>query len=366
MNRTLKRFLQIFLVVVVLGFLIIPKTDLLSNFNIFSKKDASVPGAPGAPSGGRGSLPVSVEILKPAVLESVLSAAGSLLASEEVNVTTEISGIVESIHFEEGTRVKKGNLLVKINNDELQAQREKSIHQKKLIEEKVERQRRLLEKEAISRESFDQALTDLMVIDADILLFDTRIEKTFIRAPFDGVIGFRNVSPGAYLQPGVSVARLVSTAPLRLEFSIPERYMNEPLIGQRVTFNVAGFSENFFAEIYAVEPTVDVRTRTIILRAIYPNYNYKLLPGMFANIKLVIGRDKNAIQIPSEAVIPQLDGERVYIYRNGRSKLVEIETGIRNERRVAVIKGLEAGDTLITSGILQLRAGMPVTIINNQ
>jgi len=354
MNRILKRFIQIGLVVIILGIIIIPKT------NLFSKKEIKIAGTPG----GRGSLPVSVEILKPGMLESILSAAGSLLPSEEVNVTTETSGIVESIHFEEGKRMKKGDLLVKINNDELQAQRQKSIHQKKLIEERVERQRVLLEKEAISRESFDQVLTDLMVIDADILLLDTRIEKTYIRAPFDGVIGFRSVSPGAYLQPGVSVARLVSLSPLRIEFAIPERYMNEPLIGQQITFNVAGFNENFKADIYALEPTVDFRTRTILLRAVYNNTDYKLLPGMFANIRLVIGRVRNAIQIPSEAIIPQLDGERVFVCRNGKAELIEIETGIRNERRVAVSKGLTAGDTLITSGILQLRAGMPVLIKN--
>ena len=355
MNRILKRFITIGLVLILLGVIIIPKTKF------FSKKDLTITGMP---VGRGGSLPVSVEVLRPGMLESILTSAGSLLPSEEVNVTTETSGIVESIHFEEGTRVKKGVLLVKINNDELQAQREKSIHQKKLIVEKVERQRVLLEKEAVSRESFDQVLTDLMVIDADILLLDTRIEKTFIRAPFDGVIGFRSVSPGAYLQPGISVASLVSISPLRIEFSIPERYMNEPLIGQKITFNVAGFNDNFYADIYAIEPTVDFRTRTILLRAVYHNNDYKLLPGMFTNIRLVIGRERDAIQIPSEAIIPQLDGERVYVYRSGKAELIEIETSIRTERRVAVTKGLFAGDTLITSGILQLRAGMSVTIKN--
>jgi membrane fusion protein (multidrug efflux system) len=352
MKRIFKRILITLLVLILLGIVIIPKTNLLKN------KEKNISGA----SGGRGSLPVSVEIIKQGMLESVLTAAGSLLSSEEVNVTTEISGIVESIHFDEGKRVKKGDLLVKINNDELQAQRDKSIHQKKLIEEKVERQRRLLEKEAVSRESFDQVLTDLLVIDAEILLLDTRIEKTYIRAPFDGVIGFRNVSPGAYMQPGTSVARLVSISPLRIEFSIPERYMGESLIGEKVIFNVAGFYKSFNAEIYAIEPTVDFRTRTILLRAIYPNSDYKLLPGMFANISFVIGREKDAIQIPSQAIIPQLDGERVYLYKNGKAELVEIDTGIRNESRVAVTRGLSVGDTLITSGLLQLRIGMSVTI----
>ena len=354
MNRTLKRIIQIGLILVVLGIIIIPKTGL------FSKKEERAGGSSGAGMG----LPVSVEIVKSGMLENTLSAAGTLMSSEEVNVTTEISGIVESIHFEEGTRVRKGELLVRINNDELQAQREKAVHQKKLIEEKVERQRVLLEKEAVSRESFDQVLTDLMVIDAEILLLDTRIEKTFIRAPFDGIIGFRNVSPGAYLQPGVSVARLVSTSPLRIEFSVPERYNSKSLIGQRVTFTVAGFDEKFTASVYAIEPSIDVRTRSLILRATYQNSDYKLLPGMFANIQLVIGHEDNAIQIPSIAVIPQLDGERAYVYRSGAAQLIPIVTGARTEQRIVVESGLAEGDTLITSGILQLRAGMPVSISN--
>ena len=354
MNRTLKRIIQIGLVLAVLGVIIIPKTGL------FSKKDGNVDSR----SGGGNRLPVAVEILKSGMLENTLTAAGTLMSSEEVNVTTEISGIVESIHFEEGKRVKKGDLLVRINNDELQAQREKAVHQKKLIEEKVERQRVLLEKEAVSRESFDQVLTDLMVIDAEILLLDTRIEKTFIKAPFDGIIGFRNVSPGAYLQPGVSMAKLVSTSPLRVEFSVPERYNSESLIGQRVTFTVAGFTEKFNASVYAIEPTIDIRTRSLILRAVYPNSDYKLLPGMFANIQLVIGHEDNAIQIPSIAVIPQLDGERVYVYRSGVAELSPIVTGMRTEQRISVESGLIEGDTLITSGILQLRAGMPVSISN--
>lgn len=355
MNRGLKRTMQIGLVLIILGIIILPKTGLLSG------GAENKPGQ-GAPQGS--GLPVSAEVLKPRMLEQSLRAAGSLMASEEVDVTTEISGLVKSIHFEEGTRVKKGDLLVRINDDELQAQREKAIHQKKLIEEKVERQRVLLEKEAVSRESFDQVQTDLLVIEAELRLLDTRIEKTYIKAPFDGTVGFRYVSPGSYLQPGLRVARLVKSSPLRIEFSIPERYQSEILLGRTVNFTVAGYNDDFVARVYAVEPKVDARTRSIVLRANYPNENYKLLPGMFANIRLIIRTEDNALQIPSEAIIPQMDGERVYVYRNGRAVLTGISTGIRTEQMVQVTEGLVAGDTLITSGMLQLRTGMPVTVNN--
>lgn len=346
--------MQIGLIVIVLAIIILPKTGWLSrNTEVVSGSGGGAPGT---------SLPVSAEVLKTGLLEQAIRAAGTLMPSEEVDVTTETSGLVKSIHFEEGTRVKQGDLLVRINDDELQAQREKAIHQKKLIEEKVERQRVLLEKEAVSRESFDQVQTDLLVIEAELRLLDTRIEKTFIRAPFDGAIGFRFISPGGYLQPGVQVARLVKASPLRIEFSIPERYQSEVLVGRNVNFTVAGFSEDFIARVYAIDPKVDERTRSIILRASYLNANYKLLPGVFANIRLIINREENALQIPSEAIIPQMDGERVFVYRNGKAILTNISTGIRTEQKVEVTDGLVPGDTLITSGVLQLRTGMSVSV----
>ncbi len=353
MGKNFKRILKISVAVIILGIIVIPKTGLLS----FNNETPTIPGR----SAG-GGLTVSAEIVKPSLLEQSIKAAGTLLPSEEVDVTTEISGLVRTINFEEGTRVKKGDLLIRINDDELQAQREKAIHQKKLIKEKVERQKFLLEKEAVSRESFDQVQTDFLVIESEIRLLDTRIEKTYIKAPFDGTIGFRMVSPGSYLQPGARVARLVKSSPLRLEFSIPERHQSENLTGKNISFTVAGYNNEFNANIYAIDPKVDAKTRSITLRATYLNNDFKLIPGMFANIRLIINKEENAIQIPSEAIIPQMDGERVFVYKNKKAQLINIVTGTRTEERVAVTNGLSAGDTLLTSGILQLRTGMPVII----
>ena len=353
MKSVTKRILQIGAVVLILAIIILPKTGL---FNRDKNINANSTGMQG------GKLPVLAIVLKTGLLEQAIRTAGTLMPSEEVVVTTEVSGLVKSIHFNEGAIVKKGELLLRINDDELQAQREKAIHQKKLIQEIVERQRVLFEKEAVSQESFDQVRTDLLVIESEIRLLDTRIEKTFIRAPFDGTIGFRSVSPGGYLQPGGSVARLVKASPLRIEFSIPERYQSEVLVGRDVNFSVAGYSDDFIARVYATNPKVDERTRSIILRASYANYDYKLLPGVFANIRLIISTKDSALQIPSEAIIPQMDGERVFVYRSGKAMLTTISTGIRTEDRVEVTSGLVAGDTLLTSGILQMRTGMPVSI----
>ncbi|WP_026473330.1 efflux RND transporter periplasmic adaptor subunit [Alkaliflexus imshenetskii] len=353
MNTTLKRTLLILLVLVVLGIIILPKTNLF-------KSEAGGNGN----SGMSRSLPVSAVALKPEAMENALRSAGTLVASEEVDVTTEISGIVREIYFQEGSRVKKGDLLLRIDDAELQAQRDKAIHQRELIKQTFERQQILLEKEAISREAFDRVQTDLLVIESEIKLLDTRIAKMQIRAPFEGLIGFRYVSPGTFMQPGMRVARLVKNSPLRLEFSVPERYQSEVLSGRTVYFNVAGFNETFEAVVYAVEPSVDARTRSVVLRATYPNSEYRLLPGMFADLRIIISREEDVVQVPSEAIIPQMDGELVFVYRNGRAVQTSIRTGTRTERTVAVVEGLAAGDTVITSGILQLRSGMPVTILN--
>jgi membrane fusion protein, multidrug efflux system len=351
MNKPFKRTIQIGLVLLVLGLIILPKTSL------FKSNDEKTVG-PSGPS----SLPVSAVIVKPGVMENVIRSAGTLVPSEEVDVTTEISGMVRSIHFEEGARVKKGALLARIDDAELQAQREKAIHQRELIKQTVDRQRILLEKEAISREAFDRVQTDLLVIESELDLLDTRIEKTHIRAPFEGIMGFRYVSPGTYMQPGMRLAKLVKSSPLRLEFSVPERYQAVNLEARIVYFNISGHTETFEAKVYAVEPSVDTRTRSVVLRATYPNADYKLLPGMFADLRIVISREDEALQIPSEAIIPQMDGELVFVYRNGRAMQQRIVTGTRSERKVAVSEGLVAGDTLLTSGILQLRGNMPVVI----
>ncbi len=352
MKKSLKRSLSAG------GLLILIAVLVLSRLAWFSSKDSSNAVA----QGGGGALPVSAVIVQPDTMDNVLKAAGTLVASEELFVTTEISGMVRSIHFDEGTRVKQGDLLVSIDDAELQAQRDKAIHQKELISQTLERQRVLLEKEAISREAFDKVQTDMLVIESELTLLNTRISKMQIRAPFDGVIGFRGVSPGTYLQPGQPIARLVKASPLRLEFSVPERYQSDRLQGRQVVFNVAGYSEDFYAEVYAIEPSVDERTRSLMLRALYPNKDYRLLPGMFADLRIIISRDLDVLQVPSEAIIPQMDGDQLYVYRGGKAELINVRTGRRSEKTVAVTEGLAAGDTVITSGILQLRSGMPVSL----
>lgn len=353
MNKQLKRVLQIGLVLLIVAFLVIYKAGWF--------RDS--PSSGEAKQGSRlTALPVTVVKLESSTMETSIKSAGSLVPEEEISVTTEVSGMVRSIHFEDGTTVKKGDLLVRINDDELQAQLEKADHQRDLVRQTLDRQEVLLKKDAISLEAFDKVKTDLLVLDSEVQLLNVKISKTYIRAPFSGRVGFRAVSQGSYLQPGMVITRLVKTSPLRIEFSVPERYQSEKLTGRIVQFTVAGFSDLFNAEIYAKEPQVDERTRSLVLRARYANADQKLLPGMFANITVPIQRLENVVQVPAQAIIPEMNGETVFVYKDGIALKKNVTTGIRNENFVAITEGLAAGDSVITSGILQLRHQMPVKV----
>ncbi|MEE4213841.1 MAG: efflux RND transporter periplasmic adaptor subunit [Bacteroidales bacterium] len=313
-------------------------------------------------------LNVSGFIVKPSHITEQINSNGTLMPDEEVDLSFETSGKITGIYFSEGTSVSEGDLLAKINDRHLQAQLLKLEAQKKLLEEKEYRQRALLEKDAISQESYDQIVTELQTTEADILLVKARILETELRAPFDGKIGLRYLSEGSFASPNSKIARLVKIKPLKIEFSVPERYAGELKPGYPISFRVDGYNELFSAKVYAIDPKIDINTRTIVVRALYPNRNEEHKPGRFAGISLTLREVDDAISIPTEALIPEMDGEKVYVYRGGKAHKVAIETGLRTESVIQIIEGLNFNDTLIVSGILQLREGLPVmldSLINN-
>jgi membrane fusion protein (multidrug efflux system) len=220
--------------------------------------------------GGKQLLNVSGFIISPTQMNQMINSSGTILPDEEVELSFETSGKIVGINFTEGTRVKKGDLLAKMNDRQLQAQLLKLQAQKKLTEEKEFRQRSLLEKDAISRESYDQIATELQEFEADILLVQARIAETELRAPFNGIIGLRLLSEGSYATPSTKIVRLVKISPLKIEFSIPERYAGELKPGFPIEFRIDGNNNVFKASVYAVDPKVDVNTRSIAVRALYP------------------------------------------------------------------------------------------------
>jgi len=347
--------ITVFIIVVVSVIIFYPKVKPL-----FSNELKG--GAGGQMMGGGQPLFVSGFLIKPVQMNEMKNSSGTVLPDEEVDLSFETSGKIVGINFREGTRVKKGDLLAKINDKPLQAQYLKLQAQLKLAEEKEFRQRSLLEKDAISRESYDQIATELQSLEADILLIQARITETELRAPFDGIIGLRLLSEGSYASPATKIVRLVKTSPLKIEFSIPERYASEVKPGFPIEFRIDGDSQIYKASVYAVEPKIDINTRTIGVRALYPNSRDELKPGRFASISMRLSQIENTIAIPTEAVIPEMEGEKVYIYKAGKASAVQVTIGLRTESSIQIQDGLQFGDTLLTSGILQLREGLPVVL----
>ena len=220
----------------------------------------------------------------------------------------------------------------------------------------------MLQKEAVSKEAYEQVQTDLATLRADIELVKANIRQTQLTAPFDGVIGLRQISVGAYASTSTIVAHLTKVTPLKLEFSIPERYSSELKVGSPIEFTLEGENTTFPARVYAINSHVDQDTRTLTARAIFDNPGGRIKPGRYAQIKLEKETITETIAIPSEAIIPEMGKDKVFLYKNGKAQPAEIKTGLRTESMVQVIEGLQLGDTLLTTGVMQLRTDMDVEL----
>ena len=325
---------------------------------------------PGANSagGGRGgggdrALPVSVYVARYDDVSDGGVSIGSILANEVVELACQTTGKVVSINFEEGQRVEKGALLIKIDDLDLQAQLTRAEYQLTLASDRLTRQQILFEKDAVSRESFDQAQTDYNLIKADIELLKVRIDRTEIRAPFSGVIGFRAISPGAYLQAGAPVATLADVATLKIEFSISERNVFKKLEGATALFSVEGSNREYAAKVYAIDPLLEVKTRSLVLRALYENRDGVLRPGMMVHAMVNPEHSTASLLVPSEAVIPVVEGRAVWLVRNNRAVQTPVKIGTRTADKVEIFEGVVRGDTVITSGLLQIRQGQMVQAV---
>ena len=307
---------------------------------------------------------VTTFVVKTHELDNTIQSAGTLLANEEVEIRSEISGKITHIYFKEGGPVKKGELLVKMYDADLQAQLQKLKLAEKLTSATEERQKKLLSINGISQQDYDNILNQLNSNRADIELIATQISKTEIRAPFDGVIGLKSVSEGSYISPTNIIASMQEIDPLKIDFSIPEKYMLSVRKGDPIRFTVPGSNKTFNGSIYAIEPKIDMNTRSVLLRAMCPNKTREILPGAFAQVELEMQRIDNAILIPTESVIPQLKNLKVFLYKGGKAQPQIVQTGIRNDSAIQVTSGLKAGDTIITTGIMQLKPGAPVKIMH--
>jgi len=343
------------LAILLLGYLVYNKIST-------SQSEASKNAAPSAEAMKKMSSQVNAYIVSPEMLDNKIVSSGTVSANNEEQLFSEISGKITNIYFKEGGKVKKGELLVKINDADLQAQLSKAKAALKIDKETAERNKKLFEKQGISQQEYDQSVSIVDQAKADIALLDAQIAKTEIRSNYNGIIGLKSVSEGSYITPAVKIAAIQEIEPVKIDFSVPEKYMNVVRVGDPVMFTIQGSKDIFHAKIFAIEPKIDLATRSLLVRAICPNQDEKVLPGSFANVELTLKQINNAILIPTQAVIPVLKGQQVYISKNGKGMIVPIETGLRNDTTIEITSGLHPGDTVITTGIMMLKPGSNLKI----
>jgi membrane fusion protein (multidrug efflux system) len=347
--------IAVFLIVlVILGLIFVPK--------FMGKNDADKQKQ--NPNQQNQIISVDAYVIKSQALDNEISAIGNIKANEEAEIRSEISRKIRGIYFREGAYVGRGQTLFRLDADDLVAKLRKQELEEKLAITKLEREKKLIEKGLTSQEDYDISENTLEQIRADISLTRIDISKTYVRAPFSGIIGLRNVSNGAYVTPAMILTTIQDVSRVKVDFSIPEKYIYLFKKGQKVRFTVDGLDGEFEGEVYAYEPKVENNTRSLVLRAICSNPGKNLMPGTFANVTFKLSEDDNAIMIPTEALIPKLKGQSVFVVKEGRAKLVDVEIGERTETHIQVTSNnLSAGDTIVTTNILRLKDDSQIKVL---
>jgi len=300
---------------------------------------------------------VDAIIVKPTLLINEISVSGSLLAFEEVELKNEVAGRVVKINLPEGKFVKKGTLLVKLFDDDLQSSLHKLTTQLAIQQKIYNRQSELLKVNGISQNDYDQ--TGLLVnsLKADIEVEKTLIRKTEVLAPFDGVIGLRNISIGAIVTPATLLSTIRTANKIKLDFSVPEKYSSVISTGMKVKFNMSNTDKVYNATVIATEQGIDVGTRNLKVRALVNSSARELVSGAFANVTLRLSENHNALMIPTQTIIPEEESKSVIVAHNGKAHFITVQTGIRKASDIEITNGLQPGDTIITSGLLFLKEG---------
>ncbi len=348
MSKTTKSLLWLAAAILALGALIVPRLDFA--------------GAAGAGTPGAAVEPLAVEILAvaPHRLVQRFATVGTIQADEEIELRSEISGVLREIRFREGTQVARGDLLVQIEDAEFIAERDRARHQVELAELREARQQDLLAQGLTSQDEYDLALSRLNVLRAELRLAEADLDKTEIRAPFPGVIGLRSVSRGAALTPQTPIARLQKIDTVKIEFTVPEGQAGRVRKGDTISFRVKGTDREHTGEIYALEPNVDRETRSLRARARCANPDGDLLPGAFADVELAIHEIADALTVPAIAIIPELGSKKIFVAEDGKAVPRLVETGVRTDTEVQITRGLAVGDRVIVSAIQQLSSGLPI------
>ncbi len=312
---------------------------------------------------GDGQRKVEALVVRPSKLLNEISVTGSLLPFDEVELKNEVAGRIVLLNLPEGKAVSKGTVLVKLFDDDLQAGLKKLQAQLALQEQIYKRQSELIKVNGISQNEYEQSLLQVNTLQAEIEAQKAQLRKTVILAPFDGVIGLRNVSMGAVVNTSTTLATVRSSR-LKLDFYVPEKYGDAIKAGMNVEFSLYSGRNDYRATVLATERGIDDATRNLKVRAIINQTGEGLIPGAFANVKLRLGENSKALMIPTEALIPKEREKQVILARNGLAHFVTVKTGIRKESLVEITEGVQDGDTLLTSGLLFFKEGAPIQYSN--
>jgi membrane fusion protein (multidrug efflux system) len=321
------------------------------------------PPAGAAPDGaGEPALRAEMFVAEARPVRDTVRTVGTLAANEAVNVVAELSRRLVRVHVAEGTEVERGALMFQLDDADLRAQLGELEVRRQLAASTEQRQRALLDydKKALSQQAYDQAVAELRTVEAQIAALRVTLAKTEIRAPFRARVGLRHVSEGAWITPDTLLTTLQDTSRIKVDFMLPERYAGAVAIGQEFSFRVEGRGEDFGGRVVAVEPVIDAGTRSLRVRGVTENPSGALFPGSFASVELSVQKEGEGILVPAQALIPSVTGHAVYVLRDGRAELREVEIGLRTRDAVEVLRGLAVGDTVLTSNLLRLRPGVRV------
>jgi len=316
-------------------------------------------------SRSRPPTPVRVEVAEQGLFVDAIEAIGTSFAREAVDITAKKSGIVDRIYFNDGDQVKKDDILITLRNEEEKA---KVVEvQTRLSEDKrqLERLRNLKKSQATARSAFEEQDSRVKGSEAKLSVAKAQLNELIIRAPFNGILGVRKVSPGSLVAPGTIITTLDDLQMIKVDFSVPEIFLSTLSKGQTINAKSSAWPEKSFQGIVTnVGSRIDQVTRAVNIRAEINNSDQRLRPGMLLTVTLIKSQSES-MMIPESALLPI--ESRQYIYRLGEDdkvSRVEVVTGRRNPGKVEILKGIAAGDKIVVEGVLRLQDGSPVRVIN--
>jgi membrane fusion protein (multidrug efflux system) len=306
---------------------------------------------------GARQLTVDVISLEHESVKNIILLPGNVLPFEQVTLYTEVAGRVSKIYFNEGDEVKVNTPLLKIDSDILEAKKAEIETNLKFAKKEESRTKNLYEAKAGSFEAYELAQGKVASLEAELKSIAVEIDKTTLRAPFSGQVGLRMISPGAFIGTNDPIANMAQQNPLKIEFSVSQRYANKVKAGQSIVVKDKNGNTIGKAEVYAFDPIIDNASRSLKIRARIEN-NEHLFPGSFVQVEYDLGEIEDGFMVPSSAVSPVLNGQQIWLLKDGKATSKIVELGIRTSDQVQIIGNISEGDTLITTGLLSMREGL--------